>query len=169
MKLMSRLLSATLAIALALVSTGLVHATSLTDFAENRVVDSVIRGQALAAPTTWHVALYTTCPTDAGGGIEVTGGAYARVAVAASLVAWAGTQGPGTTVASTGTGGLTSNNVAIAFPTPSAGWGTVVCWALVDAATAGNIWIYAALTVSRTILTGDGVSFAPGSATVQFD
>jgi len=54
----------------------------------------------------------------------------------------------------------------ITFPTPTAGWGTVVCWSLVDAATAGNIWIYAALTVNKTINSGDAVSFAAGALTV---
>lgn len=141
---------------------------ALTDFAENRIVDSVLRSQALGAPTTWHVALYTTAPTDAAGGIEVTGGGYARVAVAASLAAWAGTQGAGTTVASNGTGGVTSNNAVITFPTPSAAWGTVVAFGLFDAATGGNLWIHSALTASRTISAGDGVTFAAAALTVQF-
>ena len=141
---------------------------ALTDFAENRIVDSVLRSQALGAPTTWHVALYTTAPTDAAGGIEVTGGGYARVAVAASLAAWAGTQGAGTTVASNGTGGVTSNNAVITFPTPSAAWGTVVAFGLFDAATGGNLWVHAALGTARVIGTGDGVSFAPAALTVQF-
>ena len=141
---------------------------ALTDFAENRIVDSVLRSQALGAPTTWHVALYTTAPTDAGGGVEVSGGGYARVAVPASLVAWAGTQGAGTTVASNGAGGLTSNNTAIAFPTPTAPWGTVVAFGLFGAATGGDLWIHAALGTARVIGTGDGVSFAPAALTVQF-
>jgi len=35
---------------------------------------------------------------------------------------WAGTQGSGSTVASSGTGTQTSNNNAIAFPDPTADW-----------------------------------------------
>ncbi len=144
-------------------------AGALTDYAENKIVDATLRGQALGAPVTWYVALYTVCPTDSTAGTEVTGGSYARVAVTAGLTQWAGTQLAGSTTASSGTGGTTSNNATISFPTPTAGWGTVVCWGLADAASAGNLWIYSALTVNKTINNGDTVSFSAGAATFQID
>lgn len=145
------------------------HAGALTDYAENKIVDAVMRGQTLGAPATWYVALYTVCPTDSTAGTEVTGGSYARVAVTAGLTQWAGTQSAGSTTASSGTGGTTSNNATISFPTPTAGWGTVVCWGLADAASSGNLWIYSALTVNKTINNGDSVSFSAGAATFQID
>jgi hypothetical protein len=145
------------------------HAGALTDYAENKIVDAVMRGQTLGAPATWYVALYTVCPTDSTAGTEVTGGSYARVAVTAGLTQWAGTQSAGSTTASSGTGGTTSNNATISFPTPTAGWGTVVCWGLADAASSGNLWIYSALTVNKTINNGDTVSFRAGAATFQID
>lgn len=145
------------------------HAAALSDFAENKIVDATLRGQAIGAPATWYIALYTACPTDSTSGTEVTVGSYARVAVTAGLAQWAGTQSAGSTTASSGTGGTTSNNAVISFPTPTASWGTVVCWAITDASTAGNIWIYSALTTSKTINTGDSVSFAIGAATFQID
>ncbi len=145
------------------------RAGALTDYAENKIVDAVMRGQALGAPATWYVALYTVCPTDSTAGTEVTGGSYARVAVTAGLTQWAGTQSAGSTTASSGTGGTTSNNATISFPTPTAGWGTVVCWGLADAASSGNLWIYSALTVNKTINNGDSVSFSAGAATFQID
>jgi hypothetical protein len=61
---------------------------------------------------------------------------------------------------------VTSNNATIAFPTPSAGWGTVTHWFLADASTTGNILFCAALTTGKTINTGDTVSFAAGSLTI---
>ena len=139
---------------------------ALTDHAENRVVDALFRAQALSAPATWWVALYTTSCSDTGGGTEVSGGSYARASLGSSLANWAGTQSAGSTTASTGTGGTTSNNSAISFATPTAGWGTVTHWGLVDASSAGNVWICAALTVSKTINSGDAVSFAAGALTV---
>jgi len=146
------------------------RAGALTDYAENKIVDALIRAQSLGAPATWHVALYTTCPTDSTAGTEVSGGSYARVAVTASLANWAGTQSAGSTTASSGTGGTTSNNNTITFPAPTANWGVVVCWALTDASTSGNIWVYAALTQSKTINNGDAApSFAPAAATFQID
>lgn len=147
-----------------------VHAGALTDYAENKIVDALLRGQAIGTPATWYVALYTTCPTDSTGGTEVSGGSYARVAVTASLANWAGTQSAGSTTASSGTGGTTSNNNAITFPAPTANWGVVNCWGLTDAASSGNLWIYAALTVPKTINNGDAApSFAAGAATFQID
>lgn len=142
------------------------RAQALTDFAENKIVDAMFRGQALGAPATWYVALYTTACSDTGGGTEVSGGSYARPSVTASLANFAGTQSAGSTTASTGTGGQTSNNATITFATPSAGWGTVTHWGLVDAVSAGNVWVCAALTVSKTINSGDSVSFAAGALTV---
>lgn len=145
----------TLFCAILLTAASFAHAAALTDFAENKTVDAILRGQALGAPATMYVALFTTCPTDSTAGTEVSGGSYARVAVTSSLANWAGTQSSGSTVASSGTGGTTSNNATIAFPAPTANWGVVNCWGLMDASSAGNLWIYSALTVSKTINNGD--------------
>lgn len=147
----------------------LAHAGALTDFAENKIVDALLRGQALGAPATAYIGLDTVACTEAGGGTEVTGGAYARVAVTSGLAAWAGTQGAGTTVASSGTSGTTSNNAVITFPTPTAGWGTVVSMRWWDADSAGNAWICTALTISKTINNGDAVSFPAAALTFQVD
>lgn len=168
MKYLNRLFTTAL-LAVSLAFSGFASAAALTDFAENKIVDATLRAQAIGTPVTWYVALYTTCPTDSTAGTEVTGGAYARVAVTAGMAAFSGTQGGASTIASSGTGGTVSNNAAITFPTPTVTWGTVVCWAFTDAATAGNIWIYSALTVNKTINTGDAVSFAAAAATYQVD
>ena len=143
---------------------------ALTNFAENKIVDALLRGQSLAAPATWYIALFTVTPGEAGGGTEVSGGGYARVAVNASLAAWAGTQGAGTTAVSSGTSGTTSNNASATFPTPTANWGLVNSWGLMDASTGGNMWIYAALTTSKNVNNGDPApSYAAGALTFQID
>jgi len=112
----------------------------------------------------------TAAETAAGGGTEVSGGAYARVAVAAALANWAGTQGAGTTAASTGTSATTSNNGTITFPAPAANWGTIVGIGIFDAATAGNLLFYASLVVSKTVNNGDPApDFAPGAISFQID
>lgn len=145
------------------------QAQALTDYAENRLVDAVFRGQTLGAPATFYVALYTAACNDAGGGTEVTGGSYARVAVTSSLANWAGTQSAGSTTASSGTGGQTSNNAAITFPAPTANWGTITHFALLDASTSGNMWICQALTASKSVNSGDAApSFSAGALTVTF-
>lgn len=153
--------------------------SSATDFFENKFIDWLLRGQALgitgasagagSGPTNTYVALFTANPTDAGGGTEVTGGSYARVAVASTLANWAGTQGAGTTTASTGTGGQTSNNNTIAFPAPTANWGTVTGYALFDASTGGNMLITSPLVTSKTVNNGDSApAFPAGALTFTF-
>ncbi len=144
--------------------------TAKSDYLENQLTDFVLRGQAFTPPTTVYVALLTAAPNDAGGGTEVAGGSYARVAVSCNMTEWAGTQGAGTTVASSGTGGTTSNNNAINFPAPTANWGSVTHFALYDAVSGGNLLYHAALGTAKTINNGDAApSFATGALTIQED
>jgi hypothetical protein len=142
---------------------------AMSDYLENKLVDQIFRGQAFTFPSTLHVGLLTATPSDTGGGTEVSGNAYARVAVTNSLANWAGTQGVATTVASSGTTGTTSNNVAVTFPTPTATWGTVVAFGIWDAATAGNLLFYGTLTISKTINQSDTVTFPAASLSLQLD
>lgn len=144
-------------------------ATDMSDYLENKLIDHVFRGQAYTAPTTIYFALFTSACSDSSGGTEVSGGSYARASLAASLANWAGTQSAGSTVASSGTGGTTSNNGVVTFATPSAGWGTVTHLGIYDAVSAGNLLICRALTVSKTINSGDTVTFPAASFTFQID
>lgn len=139
---------------------------AMTNFAENKVTDAIWRGQALGVPATWYFALFTSDPTETGAaGTEVTGGSYARAPLAASLTNFAGTQGAGTTVASSGTGSTTSNNVAINFPTPTANWpGPITHVGVFDAITGGNCWYFGALAASKTVNLGDPAPTIPIAA-----
>ena len=142
--------------------------SAMSDFLENKLVDQLFRGQSAPTTTTLYVALYTSAPSDSGGGTEVSGGAYARVAVTSSLANWAGTQSAGSTDASSGSGGQTSNNAAITFPTPTAGWGTVTHFAIYDASSGGNELFWGALTIAKTINQADTVTFPAGSLSITF-
>lgn len=147
---------------------------------ENKLIDFLLRAQALgvtgataaaaSGPATVFVGLFTANPTDVGGGTEVVGGTYARVAVTSSLANWAGTQGAGSTTVSSGTNGTTSNNVAITFPAPTANWGVITGHAVFDAATGGNLLFYGALTAAKTVNSGDAAPVFPaGTLTLQID
>lgn len=141
---------------------------SMTDFLENELIDHLFRGGAYTAPGTLHFGLFTAAPSDAGGGTEVTGGAYARVAVTPNSTNFRNTQNSGTG-ASTGTTGATGNLTAITFPAPTANWGVVTHFAVFDAATAGNMLIHGALTTSKTVNNGDAApSFGVGDFTFTF-
>lgn len=144
-------------------------ATSMSDYLENKLVDHVFRGTAFTAPVTLYVGLATAACTDAALGTEVTGGAYARVAITSGTAAWNGTHGT-VTGASSGTGGTISNAAAVTFPAPTANWGVVTHFIITDAATAGNLMVCQALTTSKTINNADAApSFAAGAMTFQVD
>jgi len=135
---------------------------------DNTVTWTIMSG--MPSPVNLYVGLFTANPSDTGGGTEVTGNAYARVAVASSMANWAGTQAAASTTASTGTSGTTSNNGVITFPTPTpSGWGTVTGMAIFDQLTGGNMLIWSALTTSKTINAGDSVTFPAAALTFQVD
>lgn len=139
--------------------------STLTD---NTVTWTAVSG--MPALLTGYVALYTATPSDTGGGTEVTGGSYARVAVNMTLANWAGTQAAASTTASSGTSGTTSNNGTITFPAPTGNWGTITSMALYDQLTGGNEIIYGALTTSKSVNSGDAApSFAAAALSFQVD
>lgn len=101
--------------------------------------------------------------------VEPSGGSYARVSETASLANRAGTQSAGSTTASTGTSGQTSNNGAITFPAPTANWGFVWGKAIYDASSSGNMWVWAPLATVKTVNNGDAApSIAAGADTFTF-
>jgi hypothetical protein len=141
-----------------------------TDYAENKIIDAVFRAQALGAPASLYIALVTANGTDSTAGTEVTGGSYARQLITASLANMAGTQSAGSTTASSGTNGTTSNNNVITFPAPTANWGVIVGVEIWDAVSGGNRWAYGALTVSKTVNNGDPApTFPAATLTFQID
>lgn len=138
-----------------------------------RIYKVTTAGTTGASEPTWPItaggtvvdgtATWTEQTTAMYGGAftEATYGSYARQSLASSLVAMSGTQGAGTTLASTGTSGQTSNNAAITFPSPTTGTGSIFGWFASDALTAGNIWEYGADTTPLAISVGGSTpSFA---------
>lgn len=144
--------------------------TALSNYLENKLIDQLVRGTAYSFPSQTYAALMTSPPSDQSPGTEVSGGSYARVAVPSTLDEWAGTQGAGSTAVSTGTSGTTSNNKAITYPAPTSNWGTVTHVALFDSQSGGNMLIWGALTMPKTINNGDSSpSFQPAALVFQID
>ena len=138
--------------------------SAMTDFLENELVDHLFRNRSYGPPAAIYVALFTAAPGETGGGTEVTGGNYARVQVGPSDSAWESTQGTTTAVNSSGTGGATQNGAVITFGVPSASWGAVSHFALMDASSGGNMLLYGALAATKNVNNGDPAPTFPAGA-----
>jgi hypothetical protein len=135
--------------------------SNATNLFENGLADLLFRGQALSLPASWHVALLSAvADAEAGTVTDLSGSGYARQPLSRSLAAMSGTQGAGTTTASTGTGGRTSNNAVLTFGPATAAWAAATHVALMDAPTGGAAVMVAPLSSPRTAGTGDTLSFA---------
>lgn len=108
--------------------------SGFTDYWSKKLLDHST-GKASAAMPTVYMALFTAAPSDAGGGTEVSGNGYARVATAAANWNSAGGSDPSST----------SNAQALTWPQNiTANWGTIVAVGAYDALTSGNLlwWDY---------------------------
>lgn len=134
--------------------------SAMTDFLEVELRKHLFRTGSYTKPAQLHVRLYTAAPGEAGGGTEVTGGSYAPVQRDPLDANWTG---------ASATDGLTDNATALTFPAPTANWGVVTHFAIADAAAAGNMLIYGALTQSKTVNNGDAApSFPAGALDITF-
>jgi hypothetical protein len=126
--------------------------SDVSDWQENKIINRLMRGDAWTPPTTGYLALMTTLPTDAGGGVEVSGGSYARQAIAFNSSNWT----------ASATGGPVANINAITFPKATALWGTIVGFALYDASSGGNLLWFKAMT-NESVPAGNTKFFAAGN------
>jgi hypothetical protein len=127
--------------------------SSFSDYTENLLLNWLLTTNSATRPTAWFVGLFTAAPSDTGGGTEVTGNGYARVATG--------------TMSISGTATTASNAAAIEFAAASGGnWGTITHAAIFDASTGGNMLAWAPLTTSRTINSGDVFRIPASSLTV---
>jgi hypothetical protein len=116
----------------------------LTDLVNNKVLDCFFGGVAIASPPTLYVGLSLTKSYKGGYVSEPVGGSYSRVAVPNDLTHFLAASG-----------GTKSNATAIAFPSPSAGWGSILSVFIADASSGGNVLAMADLPAARTINSGD--------------
>jgi hypothetical protein len=123
-----------------------------SDYLENAVLGYVFSGASFSQPGTKYLALYTTAPTDAGGGTELSGSAYARQSCAFTT-----------------TGAQASNTSAVEWPTATGSWGTVVAVGVFDASSSGNLLAWNNLTASKTLSTGDVFRINAGDLDIDLD
>jgi hypothetical protein len=123
--------------------------SSFSDYTENLTLTWLFTASSATRPTAWYVALFTSPPSDPGGGTELSGNSYARVS---------------TTFTVSGTSPTTATNAAAAeFATATgSNWGTITHLALFDASTSGNMLAWAPLTTSKVIDVGDVLRIPAG-------
>ncbi|WP_342479516.1 hypothetical protein [Paenibacillus sp. FSL F4-0097] len=119
------------------------------------LLNQVFRNTNYTRPTTLYIALYTSNPTAADTGQEVTGGAYARQAVV--FTPPAAVNGVYTI----------KNSAEIPYPVATATWGQLTHLGIRDAVTDGNLLYYGALTDPKSILTNDIFKFSVGQVSID--
>jgi hypothetical protein len=122
----------------------------MSNYLENALIDATLRNTSYTSPATVYVSLYTSDPTDADTGTEVSGGSYARTAVTFGAPS----------------NGVSTNSAAVEFPQATGSWGTVGWIGIEDASTGGNLLYHTALDNSKTIDSGDIFKIAIGSLSV---
>lgn len=122
----------------------------MSNFLEDALINATLRNTTYTSPATVYVGLYTSDPTDANTGTEVSGGSYARTSVTFGAPS----------------NGASTNSAAVEFPQATGSWGTVAYIGILDASTSGNLLYHTALDVSKIIDTGDIFKIASGSLSV---
>jgi hypothetical protein len=122
----------------------------MSNFLENALINATLRNTSYTSPTTVFVGLYTSDPTDANTGTEVSGGSYARQSVTFGAPS----------------NGASTNSGAVEFPQATGSWGTIGWIGILDASTSGNLLYHTPLDASKTIASGDIFRISIGSLSV---
>jgi len=122
----------------------------MSNWLENALINATLRNTSFTSPATVYIGLYTSDPTDANTGTEVSGGSYTRTAVTMGAPS----------------NGVSTNTAAVEFPQASGSWGTVGWIGILDATSSGNLLYHTALDTSKTISSGDIFKIAIGGLSV---
>jgi hypothetical protein len=122
----------------------------MSNYLEDALINATLRATTYTSVATVYVSLWTSDPTDAGSGTEVSGGSYARTAVTFAAPS----------------NGVTTNDADVTFPTATASWGVVGWIGINDAATSGNLLYHSPLDTSKTIDSGDIFKISTGNLSV---
>ncbi len=126
--------------------------SAMSDYLETSLFNAVLRGVAFTSPSSIYVALFTTDPTDAGTGTEVSAASYVRLAATFAVPS----------------NGSAANNADLIFPTATTNWGTITHVGVYDALTSGNLLFHGVLSASKVIDAGDVFKFAAGALIITF-
>lgn len=124
--------------------------SAASNYAETLALTWLLTSNSATRPTAWYVGLFTTDPTDAGSGTEVSGNAYTRKAVAFTV-----------------SGDTATNSGTVTFDPATGSWGTITHIGIYDAATTGNLLFHGSVTVSKQIDSGDTFQISTGNLSIS--
>jgi hypothetical protein len=120
-----------------------------SNYTENLALKFLLTSTTATRPTAWYVALFTTNPTDAGSGTEVSGTNYARTAVSFSV-----------------TDDTATNSAAVTFTAAGSNWGTVSHIGVYDNSTGGNLLFHGSVTTAKQIDSGDTFTISTNNLSI---
>ena len=130
---------------------------AMSNYLEEQILNGTLRNISYSAVTTVYLALYTSNPTDADTGTEVSGGDYARQPV--SFTSPEQEEGRATV----------ENDAEIEYPVATAIWGEITHMGIRDADTGGNLLYYGELASKKNIETGDQLRISQGNLKIDID
>lgn len=121
-----------------------------SNYLENKVIDHFLGTSSTSAPSNVYMGLFTSNPTDANSGTEVSGNGYSRQVITFN----------------TASSGSATNSSAETFTASGGNFGTITHFGIFDASTSGNLLYHGALTDDKVIEDGDSLVVASGAITI---
>ena len=125
-----------------------------SNYVRTNTLAAWLQRQSVSFPTTLYVALFSTNPTAANSGTEVSGGGYARAAVNFSSPVISGDSA------------VIQNTGEVTFPQLTASAGTAAYIGIMDARTGGNLLFFQPLPTSLDLDIGYTPYFSAGELKV---
>ena len=121
-----------------------------SNYLENKVIDHFLGTSSTSAPSNVYMGLFTSNPTDANSGTEVSGNGYSRQVITFNAAS----------------SGSATNSSAETFTASGGNWGTITHFGIFDASTSGNLLYHGALTDDKVIEDGDSLVVAATAITI---
>tara|TARA_Y100000004_G_scaffold57524_1_gene64057 strand:- start:23 stop:406 length:384 start_codon:yes stop_codon:yes gene_type:complete len=121
-----------------------------SNYLENKVIDHFLGTSSTSAPSNVYMGLFTSNPTDANSGTEVSGNGYSRQVITFNAAS----------------GGSATNSSAETFTASGGNWGTITHFGIFDASSSGNLLYHGALTDDKVIEDGDSLVVATTAITI---
>lgn len=123
-----------------------------SNYLENKVIDHFLGTSSTSAPSNVYLALFTSNPTDAGSGTELTIGSngYTRKVIAFNAAS----------------SGSATNSGTVTFTSSGGNWGTITHFGIFDASTSGNLLYHGVLADDKLIENGDSLVVAATAITI---